>query len=134
MGAKLTLILGALLLSTIAGSSWYINKLLDEIAILKGNQIALENSIAEQNASIKKYITQQQETQKQLNLLNAKNQEAQREVNKLKNTFAKHDLDNLAIAKPALIQKIVNKGTAQVKKDLIELTNPNQFDEESTNS
>ena len=134
MGAKLTLILGALLLSTIAGSSWYINKLLDEIAILKGNQIALENSIAEQNASIKKYITQQQDTQKQLNLLNAKNQEAQREVNKLKNTFAKHDLDNLAIAKPALIQKIVNKGTAQVKKDLIELTNPNQFDEESTNS
>ena len=62
-----------------------------------------------------------------------KNQEAQREVNKLRNTFAKHDLDNLAINKPALVQKMVNRGTARVKKELIEITNPNQFDEIDNN-
>ena len=60
------------------------------------------------------------------------NQEAQREVNKLRNTFAKHDLDNLAINKPALVQKMVNRGTARVKKELIEITNPNQFNETDT--
>ena len=60
------------------------------------------------------------------------NQEAQREVNKLRNTFAKHDLDNLAINKPALVQKMVNRGTARVKKELVEITNPNQFDETDT--
>ena len=134
MGFKLSLILGGLLLVTASGSAWYIDRLLDQISVLKGNQIALENSIEQQNESIKQYLAKQKQNQEQLNILTEKNRESQREVNKLKNTFAKHDLDNLAIAKPALIQKIVNKGTAQVKKDLIELTDPNQFNEESTNS
>lgn len=134
MGFKLSLILGGLLLVTASGSAWYIDRLLDQISVLKGNQIALENSIEQQNESIKQYLSKQKQNQEQLNILTEKNRESQREVNKLKNTFAKHDLDNLALAKPKLIEKIVNKGTKQVKEDLITLTNPNQFDEESTNS
>lgn len=134
MGFKLSLILGGLLLVTASGSAWYIDRLLDQISVLKGNKIALENSIEQQNESIKQYLAKQKQNQEQLNILTEKNREAQREVNNLKNTFAKHDLDNLALAKPKLIEKIVNKGTKQVKEDLITLTNPNQFDEESTNS
>ena len=135
MGFKLSLILGGLLIATASSSIWYIDRLQDQISVLKGNQIALESSIKEQNDSIKQHIAKQKQTQEQINVLTAKNQEAQREVNKLKNTFAKHDLDNLALAKPKLIEKIVNKGTKQVKQDLIDLTNPNQFDnEKSTNS
>ncbi len=134
MGFKLSLALGGLLLISLTSSSWYINKLQDQIAVLKGNQIALENSIEQQNESIKKNLAKQKQTQEQVNVLTAKNQEAQREVNKLKNTFAKHDLDNLALAKPKLIENIVNKGTKKVKEDLIALTNPNQFDEKSNNS
>jgi len=134
MGFKLSLALGGLLLISLTSSSWYINKLQDQIAVLKGNQIALENSIEQQNESIKKNLAKQKQTQEQVNVLTAKNQEAQRQVNKLKNTFAKHDLDNLALAKPKLIENIVNKGTKKVKEDLIALTNPNQFDEKSNNS
>jgi biopolymer transport protein ExbB/TolQ len=135
MALKLSLILGGLLIATASSSIWYIDRLQDQISVLKGNQIALESSIKEQNDSIKQHIAKQKQTQEQVNVLTAKNQEAQREVNKLKNTFAKHDLDNLALAKPKLIEKIVNKGTKQVKQDLIDLTNPNQFDnEKSTNS
>lgn len=134
MGFKLSIVLGGLLLITATGSGWYIDRLLDQISVLKGNQIALENSIEQQNESIKQYLSKQKQNQEQLNILTEKNRESQREVNKLKNTFAKHDLDNLALAKPKLIEKIVNKGTKQVKEDLITLTNPNQFDEESTNS
>lgn len=135
MGFKLSLILGGLLIATASSSIWYIDRLQDQISVLKGNQIALESSIKEQNDSIKQHLAKQKQTQEQVNVLTAKNQEAQREVNKLKNTFAKHDLDNLALAKPKLIEKIVNKGTKQVKQELIDLTNPNQFDnEKSTNS
>ena len=54
---------------------------------------------------------------------------AQAEVTKLRNTFARHDLNNLAIAKPVLIENIVNKATKRVGNELIELTNPRQFDE-----
>ena len=136
MGLKLNLILGGLLFSSIAGSAWYIDRLQDNISTLKANAQILQTQIAEQNAKIKQHLEKQQKTQEQINTLTAKNQEAQREVNKLKNTFAKHDLDNLALAKPKLIENIVNKGTKKVKDELIALTNPNQFDktDEDNNS
>ena len=134
MGFKLSLVLGGLLLVSVSGSLWYIDRLLDQIAVLKGNQITLESKISEQNESIKNYLNKQQETQAQLTELNRKNQESQREVQKLRNTFAKHDLDNLAIAKPKLIENVINKGTKKVKEELIALTDPKQFDEENTNN
>jgi len=52
---KLTLILGGLLIASVAGSAWYIDRLLDEISVLKANAIVLETKIAEQNESIKNY-------------------------------------------------------------------------------
>ena len=56
MGFKLSLILGGLLIATASSSIWYIDRLQDQISVLKGNQIALESSIKEQNDSIKKQI------------------------------------------------------------------------------
>ena len=129
MGFKLSIILGSLLLVSISGSAWYIDRLQDNISTLKGNQIALENSIAEQNESIKTYLANQEQAQKQIKSLEKDKQEAVREVNKLRTTFAKHDLDNLALKKPKLIENIVNKGTKKVKEEIIALTDPNQFDE-----
>ena len=129
MGLKLSIILGGLLLLTASGSFWYIDRLQDNISTLKGNQIALESSIEEQNSSIKTYLANQVQAQKQIQALEKDKQEAVREVNKLRTTFAKHDLDNLALKKPKLIENIVNKGTKKVKEELIALTDPNQFDE-----
>lgn len=126
---KLSLILGGLLILSIAGSFWYIDYLQDQISILKGNQIALESKVAEQNEAIDRYLQQQKENQAKLNQMALANQEAQREVNKLRNTFAKHDLDNLAINKPTLVEKMVNRGTKRVKDELIAITNPNQFED-----
>ena len=129
MGYKLSIILGGLLLLSVSGSVWYIDRLQDNISTLKGNQIALENSIAQQNDSIKSYLENQAKAQKQIQSLEKDKQEAVREVNKLRTTFAKHDLDNLALKKPKLIENIVNKATKKVKEELIALTDPNQFDE-----
>jgi len=129
MEFKLSIILGGLLLVSISGSAWYIDRLQDNISTLKGNQIALEKSIAEQNASIKTYLANQEQAQKQIQAIEKEKQEAVKEVNKLRTTFAKHDLDNLALKKPKLIENIVNKGTKKVKEEIIALTDPNQFDE-----
>ena len=52
----------------------------------------------------------------------AEKQNALREVNKLRNTFAKHDLDNLALNKPKLVEKMVNRGTKRVIDNLVTLT------------
>tara|TARA_R100001163_G_C5027468_1_gene168651 strand:+ start:242 stop:580 length:339 start_codon:yes stop_codon:yes gene_type:complete len=99
-----------------------------EIATLKANAIILEDKIEEQNASIDNYLAKQKETTEQINQLSAQNQEAMREVNQLRNTFQKHNLNNLAMSKPGLIEKVINKGTAKVKQEFLDLTDPNMFE------
>ena len=118
MGFKLSLILGVLLAASLAGS-WF---LLDQISTLKGNQIILETKISEQNESIKQYLAKQEQLSASLGTLEAEKQNALREVNKLRNTFAKHDLDNLALNKPKLVEKMVNRGTKRGIDNLVELT------------
>lgn len=118
MGFKLSLVLGVLLAASVAGS-WF---LLDQISTLKGNQIILESKISEQNESIKQYLAKQEQLSASLGTLEAEKQNALREVNKLRNTFAKHDLDNLALNKPKLVEKMVNRGTKRVIDNLVELT------------
>ena len=132
MGFKLSLILGGLLVVSLAGSTYYINYLNDQIGILKGNQIVLETEIEKQNESIERYLEQQKNQQVQLNQLEADKQAAMKDVNRLRKTFAKHDLDQLALAKPGLLQNKINKASARVMTTLEELTNPNQFNEKPT--
>jgi len=132
MGIKLSLILGGLLFVTIAGSAWYIDYQADQITTLKGNQIVLETEIQKQNDSIERYLEQQKNQQVQLNQLESEKRAAMEDVNRLRKTFAKHDLDELTLAKPGLIQNKINKASARVMATLEEITNPNQFDEKST--
>ena len=136
MGSKLAIALGLLLLLTVSGSAWYIDRLLDEISVLKGNQIALENSIEQQNKAIEEHLQRAKNLQDQNNKLSSQNQESMREVNKLRQTFASHDLDNLALAKPGLIENKINKAVKRLKDEFETITDPNQFDkdEESSNN
>ena len=131
---KVAIILGILLITSISGSAWYIDRLQDNIATLKGNAIALENSIAEQNKAIEEHMKRAKNLQDQNNTVSAQNQESAREVNKLRQTFANHDLDNLALAKPELIQGKINRAVKRLKEELETITDPDQFDEEPTDS
>ena len=134
MGAKLSLILGGLLIATAAGSFYYIDYLQDQIAILKANQIILETKVAEQNEAIEKYLNNQQKVQTQLVSLEKEKQAAMRDVNKLRKTFANLDLDESALANPEDLQNRINRGSKRVLETLEKLTDPNQFDEESSNN
>ena len=132
MGLKLSIILAGLLVITVAGSAWYIDYQADQITTLKGNQIVLETEIQKQNESIERYLEQQKNQQVQLDQLESEKRAAMEDVNRLRKTFAKHDLDKLALAKPGLIQNRINKASARVMATLEEITNPNQFDEKPT--
>jgi len=131
---KLALILGFLLLSTVAGSAWYIDRLQDDIGTLKGNQLILENKVQEQNDAIKNHLKRQKQTQNQLASLEKDKQEAMRDVNRLRKTFAKHDLDELALANPELMQSKINQASTRVLENLEKLTDPTQFDEKDSNN
>ena len=132
MGIKLSIILGGLLVVTVAASAWYIDYQADQITTLKGNQIVLETEIQKQNESIERYLEQQKNQQVQLDQLESEKRAAMEDVNRLRKTFAKHDLDKLALAKPGLIQNRIIKASARVMATLEEITNPTQFDEKPT--
>jgi biopolymer transport protein ExbB/TolQ len=131
---KIALIMGGLLIATVAGSAFWIDRLQDSIGTLKGNQLVLETKIQEQNDAIKNHLAKQKQTQNQLLSLEKEKQEAMRDVNRLRKTFAKHDLDELALAKPELMQSKINKASKRVLENLEKLTDPNQFDEEDNPS
>ena len=133
---KLSILLGFLLIATVGGSYFYINmqkaqikQLQVELQTAVNNQAVLEGTIAQQNTQMQEQLESQRQNQALISKLSEANDEARQEVNQLRNTFARHDLNNLAIAKPGLIEKIVNKGTAKVHQQFIDLTNPRQFDE-----
>lgn len=133
---KLSILLGFLLITTVGGSYFYINmqkaqikQLQVELQTAVNNQAVLEGTIAQQNTQMQEQLESQRQNQALISELSKANDEARQEVNQLRNTFARHDLNNLAIAKPGLIEKIVNKGTAKVHQQFIDLTNPRQFDE-----
>jgi hypothetical protein len=131
---KLSLILGGLLVLTIASSAWYIDYQADQISTLKGNQIVLETQIEEQNASIERYLQQQKAQEEQLNLLEAERRKAMQDVNRLRKTFANLDLDQEALADPVGLQNRINKGSLRVLTTLEKLTDPEQFNEKSSNN
>ena len=131
---KIGLILGGLLLATVAGSAYWIDRLQDDIGTLKGYQLILETKIQEQNEAIENYLNKQQQTQNQLLVLEKEKQEAMRDVNKLRKTFAKHDLDELTLAKPELMEGKINRASKRVLENLEKLTDSNQFDEKDSNN
>ena len=131
---NLSVVLGGLLIATIASTAWYIDYQADQISTLKGNQIVLETQIEEQNASIERYLQQQKAQEEQLNLLEAERRKAMQDVNRLRKTFANLDLDQEALADPVDLQNRINKGSLRVLTTLEKLTDPEQFNEKSSNN
>ena len=135
---QISLFLGFLLIATAGGSYFYINMQKAQLAQLQvelqtavNNQQVLESTIAQQNMQMQEQLENQRQNQARIAELSQMNDEARQEVTEMRNTFARHDLNNLAIARPGLIEGIVNRGTAQVHQQFVDLTNPRQFDEVS---
>ena len=129
MGLKISAVLTlALVVSTVGFKLYYdktqaqMDKLRADIVTLKENEKILTTEIEKQNAEL---IAQKQETQEafqRINDLNLANQQATDSLNQLREKFARHDLNFLSLRKPGLIQKIVNKGTADVLLELESIT------------
>lgn len=123
MGFKLSLILGLLLV----GSAVYIKSLHSQLSTLKANQVVLEGKIEEQNASIDTYLAEQQELYIAIDEIEKQKNEAIKEVNEVRNKFARHDLNSLALAKPKMLEKRVNAASEKILQSLSDITDPQQF-------
>ena len=133
MGLNITLVV--LLVAAFAGSYFYINMQKAQIAQLQielqtavNNQEVLESAIANQNDKLQEQPESQRLNQARIAELSEMNDEARQEVTAMRNTFARHDMNSLAIARPESIQRIINAGTVRVNQQFVDLTNPRQFD------
>jgi len=105
-----------------------------ELQTAISNQVVLERTIQEQNEQIIKVLESAKKTQAQIQNLNTQYSASQAQVTNLRNKFAKHNLEGMALAKPGLLQGKVNKATARVMVNLTTITNPDQFDEKATDN
>ena len=114
MFGSIRLVMIGLLITGIAGAGVYVMKLRSDNAILKANQVKLEEAVSSQ----KELIAKQQEDFKEILAANQKMNELvsvlKKDLDDLDNRFNKggRDFGKIAIAKDKAIQRIINKATA----------------------
>jgi len=129
MGLKLSAGLGLILILLAGAFKMYYDKSQAEIKSFHlqleqsiQNQKTLEGTIEQQNENLKQTVENQELMVAQVERLTKENQQAQEEVDDIRKKFSKHNLNVLSMKKPGLIEKIINKGTATVGKELEQIT------------
>ena len=134
MSFKLSLGLAGLLVISVAINIILVTKLDKakiELQTAISNQVILERTIQEQNEQIKQALAKAKKTAEQIQSLNTQYNESQAQVTKLRNKFAKFNLEGMALTDPLTLQGKINRATARVGDDLTNITNSNQFDEDT---
>ena len=81
---------------------------------LSANNLALEGAVEEQQAAMTAMKESFEKQGKSLQQMMQKNAQIEQEMNQYLDIFRRHNLNQLAIAKPGMIEKRINAGTAQV--------------------
>ena len=118
MFGQLRMIFTLLVIAGIAGAGMYVVKLRADNAILKANQIQLEQSIKSQAkvlAQQKQDFKEIMEANKEMNIL-VKN--LQQDLRSLDKRFTKKDRDvgKIAEKRPSLVEKIINSASERAKR------------------
>ena len=118
MFGQLRMIFTLLVIAGIAGAGMYVMKLRADNAILKVNQIQLEQSIKSQAkvlAQQKQDFKEIMEANKEMNIL-VKN--LQQDLRSLDKRFNKknRDVGKIAEKKPSLVEKIINSASKRAKR------------------
>ena len=135
MFGSIRLVMVGLLITGIAGAGLYVMKLRSDNAILKANQVKLEEAVSSQ----KELIAKQQEDFKEILAANQKMNELvstlKKDLDDLDNRFNKdgRDFGKIAIEKPNAITRIINKGSNNATR-CIEIASGAELTEEEINA
>ena len=88
--------------------------LYNQYEAVKAENMALTFAVEEQKKTIEVIKENFERQGKALNNLTARNAEIEGEMTRYLDIFKRHNLNKLAIAKPGLIEKRVNDGTAKI--------------------
>lgn len=106
----------------IGGAYWYYTSTQAKIALLQKNNVALELQAEVNEATIKGLKSAVMFQEKAYNNLANDMGEAEQEKAELIKIFQEHDLTKLSIAKPNLIENIINEGTRNTFSELESIT------------
>ncbi len=131
IGSKIAIGLGIVLLVVAGAFAWYFNWSQDRMVIMaesiateKSNVIRLTSAIDVQKQTITMLEESRESDQQAVLQLSSENQVYKEEVSDLRKKFAKHNVDRLSLAKPGLIERIINKGTKKLFGEFEEITDP----------
>lgn len=133
VGAIIRAVLYLVIVLVIAGGLWYVINLKADLATSEANNQKLQDATKAQGElieSMQKDIAQIQETNKQLA---EQNEKQKQDVATLSNKFSKRDFGALASEKPAVVEKLVNRGTTNVMRCL-ELASGSPLNEKEKNA
>ena len=135
MFGSIRLVMVGLLITGIAGAGVYVMKLRSDNAILKANQVKLEEAVSSQ----KELIAKQQKDFKEILAANQKMNELvgvlKKDLDDLDNRFNKdgRDFGKIAIEKTDAINRIINKGSDNASR-CIEIASGAELTEEERNA
>jgi uncharacterized protein HemX len=118
IGGAIKAIVYLVIVVVIAGGLWYVMNIKADLATSEANNQKLQDAAAAQGAlieSMQKDIAQIQETNKQLA---EQNEKQKQDVATLSSKFSKRDFGALAAEKPAVVEKLVNRGTVNAMRCL----------------
>ena len=82
--------------------------------VLSANNLALEGAVEEQKQAMNAMKESFEKQGKSLQNMMRKNAQIEQEMNSYLDIFRRHNLNQLAVAKPGMIEKRVNNATKQV--------------------
>ena len=135
MFGSIKIVMVGLLITSIAGAGMYVMKLRSDNAILKANQVKLEEAVSSQ----KELIAKQQEDFKEILAANQKMNELvstlKKDLDDLDNRFNKdgRDFGKIALEKTDAINRIINKGSDNASR-CIEIASGAELTEEERNA
>lgn len=105
------MILIVIVVAVIAVGLWYVTNLKADLAISEANNQQLVEATREQNLLIEQMKQDVAAIQQANAELQQQNERQRRDVETLNSKFTKRDFGALAAEKPAVVEKLVNRGT-----------------------
>ena len=111
-----------LILSLVSGGYYYFQTMQETIQQLRENNLVLESANKTNQETIGKLQESAELTRKLNEELTSKYNEAESKVDSLRDKLIDHNLTNLSLKKPALIEKRINNGTSKAFANLESIT------------
>lgn len=121
IGLGIKMLAAGVLLTAVAGAYWHYtsvknerNAALAQVGALNVANLVQEDTISTLEGAVLDWQIQAAQFQVTLSAMALAQTEANSQVRRLNNVLSKHDLERLSLAKPGLIERRINRGTADI--------------------